>query len=71
MSPSRSGVPFFGRPTTQRRVVYVALEGQSGFYARIAAWLTRHPEAALDLALYAGGVMRGRMLSAAGRFSVT
>jgi CRP/FNR family cyclic AMP-dependent transcriptional regulator len=38
---------------------------------RFEALTTRHPEAALDLALYAGGVMRGRMLSVAGRFSVT
>jgi CRP-like cAMP-binding protein len=38
---------------------------------RFEAMASRHPEAALDLALYAGGVMRGRMLSVAGRFSVT
>jgi CRP-like cAMP-binding protein len=38
---------------------------------RFEAMVSRHPEAALDLALYAGGVMRGRMLSVAGRFSVT
>jgi hypothetical protein len=41
-----AGVPFFGRAAAQRRVVYVALEGHSGLWPRIAAWLSRHPGAA-------------------------
>jgi CRP/FNR family transcriptional regulator, cyclic AMP receptor protein len=39
-------------------------------YDRFEAMMSSHPAEALALVLYVGGVMRGRMLSVAGRFSV-
>jgi hypothetical protein len=36
------GRPWFGHPTKQTRVVYVPLEGRSGFSRRIRAWAVKH-----------------------------
>lgn len=36
------GLDWFGHPTQQRDVVYVALEGQAGLRLRVKAWEARH-----------------------------
>jgi CRP/FNR family transcriptional regulator, cyclic AMP receptor protein len=64
----------FFAPSTTRTASVEAIEPSVVWRLspeRFEALALRHPEAALDIALYAGGVMRGRMLSVAGRFSVT
>jgi CRP-like cAMP-binding protein len=64
----------FFSPTAARTASVEAIEPSVVWKlspGRFEALASRHPAAALELALYAGGVMRGRMLSVAGRFSVT